>query len=385
MHVNHAAAAIEVAVPRVFTNLYPDLVAFDNLFQAYRQAARGKRGRPPAAAFESDLECNLLALQRELTERTYRPGGYYSFYIRDPKHRLVSAAPFRDRVVHHALCNVIDPIFERTFIGDSYANRPGKGTHGALDRAQQLARRYRYVLQCDVRQYFPSIDHACLRAILARKIADPDVLWLIDVILAGGDGVLRDEYTQVYFPGDDLFAAVRPRGLPIGNLTSQLWANVYLNELDQLVKRQLRCPAYLRYVDDFLLFADDKRVLWQWKDAIRERLGELRLTLHERSSTVYPVATGIPFLGFRVYPDHKRLKRRNGVAFGRRLRRYRAAVQRGEMDRETCRQRVRGWIAHAAHGDTWGLRWCLLNPTLNLSRRKSGGRGMRNAAARAED
>lgn len=160
------------------------------------------------AAFERDLEVNLLRLQRELAEHSYRPGGYYSFHIRDPKHRLVSAAPFRDRVVHHALCNVTEPLFERTFIGDSYANRLGKGTHRALDRAQQFARCFLYVLQCDVREFSPSIDHACLRAVLARKITDPDVLWLIDAILDNGADVLRDEYRMVYFPGDDLLEAV---------------------------------------------------------------------------------------------------------------------------------------------------------------------------------
>ena len=353
---------------KIYRNLYPDLVRFDHLWQAYRQAARGKRGKAPVATLEMDLEANLLRLQRELAERSYRPGGYRSFHIRDPKHRLVSAAPFRDRVVHHALCNLIEPIFERTFIGDSYANRVGKGTHRALDRAQQLARRFPYVLQCDVREFFPSIDHACLRGILARKLADPDLLWLIDAILDSGTEVLRDEYTPVYFPGDDLFALSRPRGLPIGNLTSQFWANVYLNELDQLVKRVLRCPAYVRYVDDLLLFADDKRLLWRWKDAIRDKLAELRLTLHERSSTVYPVATGIPFLGFRVYPDHRRLKRRNGVAFARRLRRYRTAVAAGELDFAAFRERVGGWIAHAGHGDTWGLRRALLHEPITLSR-----------------
>ena len=295
-----------------------------------------------------------------MVAQTYQPGPYHSFYIRDPKHRLISAAPFRDRVVHHALCNVIEPIFERTFIGDSYANQVGKGTHRALDRAQAFARRYRYVLQCDVEQFFPSVDLALLRGILARKIADPGVLWLADRIMDGGAGVLANEYAMVYFPGDDLFAVNRPRGLPIGNLTSQFWANVYLNELDQFVKRQLHCPAYVRYVDDFLLFADDKRQLWTWKNAIRERLAGLRLTLHERESTVYPVATGIPFLGFRVYPDHRRLKRRNGVAFARRLRAWRAEIAKGKLRVADLSPRVQGWVAHAAHGDTWRLRRALL-------------------------
>jgi hypothetical protein len=186
-------------------------------------------------------------------------------------------------------------------------------------------------------------------------------MWLVDQILNGGAGILKDEYEMVYFPGDDLFAVERPRGLPIGNLTSQFWANVYLNELDQFVKRQLRCPAYLRYVDDFLLFADDKRQLWAWKDAIRGFLTGLRLTIHERESTVYPVVTGIPFLGFRVYPTHRRLKRRNGVAFARRLRLWRKQVARGELAPADLTPRVRGWTAHAAHGNTWRLRRALLS------------------------
>ncbi|MDG4597347.1 MAG: reverse transcriptase domain-containing protein [Candidatus Contendobacter sp.] len=346
---------------KVYRDLYPALTDFQNLLCAYRKAASGKRRQSQVAGFEFEREKHLLQLQRELRAKTYRPGPYQSFYIRDPKRRLVSAAPFRDRVVHHALCNIIEPLFERTFIGDSYANRVGKGTHRALDRAQAFARRYRYVLQCDVREFFPSVDHAGLRAVIARTIADPDVLWLIDAILDNGADVLRDEYTMVYFPGDDLFAINRPRGLPIGNLTSQFWANVYLNELDQLVKRVLRCPAYLRYVDDFLLFADDKPTLWAWKKAVRECLAELRLTLHERSSTVYPVTAGIPFLGFRLYPAHRRLRRRNGVAFSRRLRRWRAAVARGDMDLKQMGRQIQGWVAHAAHGDTWGLRRALLS------------------------
>jgi retron-type reverse transcriptase len=349
-----------------YGNLYPHIVTFENLYTAFRKAAKGKRGQPNVAAFEFDLEHNLLTLQDELLQQTYRPGAYRSFTIHDPKKRLISAAPFRDRVVHHALCNVIEPLFERTFIGDSYANRKGKGTHAALDRAQALARRYPYVLQCDVVQFFPSIDHRRLYDILARKLADEDVCWLIDQILTSGRDVLRDEYELVYFAGDDLFAANRPRGLPIGNLTSQFWGNVYLNELDQFVKRTLHCRGYARYVDDFLLFADSKRQLWVWKDAVQTKLADLRLTLHERSSTVYPVTNGIPFLGFHVYPTHRRLKRRNGVAFARRYRKLRRAAARGEITREELDRRVQGWLAHAAHGDTYGLRRSLLKESITL-------------------
>ena len=197
---------------KTYRNLYPKVSDWDNLYLAYRKARKGKRGRPPAATFEYDLESNLVQLRQELATKTYTPGDYYSFYIHEPKRRLISAAPFRDRVVHHALCNVIEPIFERGFIHDSYANRVDKGTHRALDRAQQFARRFRYVLQCDVRQFFPSIDHAILRNILARKIADKDVLWLIDRILESGIGVLSEQYDMHWFPGDDLLAISRPLG-----------------------------------------------------------------------------------------------------------------------------------------------------------------------------
>ncbi len=347
-----------------YKQLYAQIVSFENLFAAYRKAAKGKRGQANVADFEFNLETNLLQLQAELYSHAYRPGAYRSFYINDPKHRLISAAPFRDRVVHHALCNVIEPIFERTFIGDSYANRKGKGTHAALDRAQHFARHAPYVLQCDIRQFFPSVDLHLLRTLLARKIADEKTLGLIDLILESGAGILQDEYEMVYFPGDDLLAANRPRGLPIGNLTSQFWANVYLNVLDQHVKRHLRCQAYLRYVDDFLIFSKSKRQLWAWKDAVRECLADLRLTMHERSSTVYPVINGIPFLGFHVYPTHRRLKRRNGVAFARRYRKCRAAAARGALSPDELDRRIQGWIAHAAHGDTYGLRRALLAPPI---------------------
>jgi RNA-directed DNA polymerase len=210
-----------------------------------------------------------------------------------------------------------------------------------------------------VRQYFPSIDHAVLRAILARKIADADVLWLIDRILESGSGVLSEEYAMVYFPGDDLFATLRPRGLPIGNLTSQFWANCYLNPFDHFVKRELHCAAYLRYVDDFLLFADDKRTLWHWREAIIARLACLRLTVHEERACPYPVGAGIPFLGFIVFPTHRRLKRRKGIHFRRRLKLLLARYREGEIELDRVHASVRGWIDHVRYGDTWGLRRAL--------------------------
>jgi retron-type reverse transcriptase len=341
--------------------MYETLACWENLLTAYRNAAAGKRGRPDVAAFEHRLEDNLFALQAELLAGGYRPGGYRSFLVHEPKRRLISAAPFRDRVAHHALCNLVEPVFDRTFTADSFANRRGKGTHRAVRQCQRLARRYRYVLQCDVRQFFPSIDHAILQAEIARKVRDPRILALADRILASGRGVLSEEYRMVYFPGDDLFAVDRPRGLPIGNLTSQLWANVYLSPIDHFVKRELRCPGYVRYVDDLLLFGDDKPRLWQCKRQLEHRLERLRLTLHPGAHP-RPVSEGIPFLGFVTFPDRRRLKRRKGIAFQRRLKRLRELEAAGELPADAVQASIAGWVGHVRHGNTVGLRKAVLGP-----------------------
>jgi RNA-directed DNA polymerase len=341
---------------KTYRNLYPQVYEFENLFYAYRQARRGKRGKGSVAAFIRSQEQELLALQDELQTQTYAPGPYQSFYIHEPKRRLISAAPFRDRVVHHALCQVSEPVWERRFIADTYANRSRKGTHRAPDRAQYFSRRYTYVLQCDVRQFFPSIDLELLHATLEEHIADRDLLWLCDRILLSGDGVLSEQYEMVYFPGDDLFAALRPRGLPIGNLTSQFWANVYLNEFDHFVKRQLCCPAYLRYVDDFLLFADSKQQLHDWRLALIAKMAELRLTLHEQRAQIFPTRTGLPFLGFRLYPDYRRVKARKAIAFRRRLCSQVQEVVAGRLELSRLDASIQGWVNHVRYADTWGLR-----------------------------
>jgi RNA-directed DNA polymerase len=345
---------------KTYKHLYPQVCDFENLYTAYRAARKGKRSQEAVADFEMNAGENLLVLQEELAAKTYTPGPYRSFYIHDPKRRLISAAPFRDRVVHHALCRVIEPIFEARFIADSYANRKGKGTHRALDRCQQFARQYPFVLQCDVRQFFPSIDHIILQAQLERRIVDADVHWLVGRILQSGVGVLTEEYALHLFPGDDLFAACRPRGLPLGNLTSQFWANVYLDPLDQFVKRQLKCAAYLRYVDDLLLFAQDKATLHTWRSEVIDFAAGLRLTLHEERAQVYPVDAGIPFLGFQVLPYRRRLKRRKGIAFQRRLKRLARAYAGGEISLDQLTTSIQGWVAHARYGQTLGLRRAML-------------------------
>ncbi len=349
-------------MPKTFKHLYPQVCTYENLYAAFRAARKnGKRKKAQVAAFELNLEDELLRLQEELTNKTYRPGAYHNFYVYERKRRKISAAPFRDRVVHHALCRVIQPIFDARMMHDSYACRLKKGTHRALDRAQHFSRAHPYALQCDVAQFFPSIDHAILRGMLARFIADDDVLWLIDQLLASGKDVLVDEYEPQYFPGDDLFAVNRPRGLPIGNLTSQFWANVYLNELDYFVKHELHCAAYVRYADDFILFGDDKSLLCEWRRQIIRFLETLRLRLHEARASIFPTRDGFTFLGFRVFPDHRRLRNDNARLFARRLRAMNQAYARREISLDKMTERVISWVAHARHGNTYRLRTHIFN------------------------
>ena len=330
-------------------DLWERVIAWDNLWLAFRKAARGKRGCLPAAHFEHQVADRLIRLQAELRSGTYTPGGYTHFYIHEPKRRKISAAPFRDRVVHHALCNVIEPVLDRTFIAHSYANRNGKGTHRAIDHLQACAQKHRYFLRMDIVRHFPSLDHALLRAELATVIRDARVLWLIDRILASGAGALADEYRMVYFPGDDLFAVNRPRGLPIGSLTSQFWSNCFMNPLDHFVVDTLRCTAYLRYVDDFVVFSSSKRELWAWKRQIQANLAGLRLTAHPGAQVV-PVAEGIPWLGWIIWPHRRRLKARNAVKFSRRLRHNLDLYHAGQISFAELDSSVQGWINHVRYG-----------------------------------
>ncbi len=342
---------------KTYKHLYPQVWAFENLVTAFEQARRGKPKTPELCAFEYNLEANLFALQEELQTHTYRPGPYHHFYIHEPKKRKVSAAPFRDRVVHHALCNVIEPIFEARFIFDSYACRVGKGTHRALARCQEFLRQNPYAFQADIQKFFPSVDHQILLDILARRIKDAEVMDLIRLILASGEGVLADEYVMEWFRGDDLLSPLeRPRGLPIGNLTSQFWANVYLNELDTFVKHTLRCRYYVRYVDDLIVFGHDKAELHRVREQIAGFLERLRLRLHPRKQRVYPVTTGVDFLGFISFPQRRKIRRDNVKRFMRRLRRFQRRYAAGEMTLGQIERSLQSWIAHSRYADSYRLR-----------------------------
>lgn len=342
---------------KTYNNLFSEIATFENLYLAYRQARKGKRAKAPVADFELNFESQLIKLQEELLSLTYKPGAYRNFIVYEPKKRLVSAAPFRDRVVHHALCRVIEPIWEARFHSKSYACRMGKGTHAAIDQAHKWVRRYPYVFHGDIVKYFPSVDHQILMGLITKKIRDPKVIWLAQTILDTGRDIQPQEQPLLYFPGDDLFAALRPRGLPIGNLTSQFWANVYLNELDTFVTQELHCHAYLRYMDDFLLFSDSKAELNSWKKAIRDFLvAWLRLMMHENKSVVIPTWTGLDFCGMVLFPEKRRLRRTNINHFLKRFKMQRRLYAEGQMSLGEVTRSVESWIAHAAHADSWHLR-----------------------------
>ena len=350
---------------KTYRHLYVQIYQFEHLLEAYHKARRGKRRRPDVAAFEFRREQQLWQLADDLREQRYRPGRYRTFHVVEHgKHRCISAAPFRDRVVHHAICMLIEPIWEQRFIHDSYASRPEKGTHAALDRAQHFARGHRYVLQLDVQQFFPSVDHAILRGLLAHHIADERMLWLIDRVLAGGAHVLRHEYDMVYFPGDDMFAATRPRGLPIGNQTSQFWANVYLHPLDMFIKQELHCRAYVRYCDDMLLFAQDKATLHRWREQVIAQAAQMRLTLHENRAQPRPVSHGIPFLGWIVFPYRRRVKPMIVRRLSRRFRRLREQYALGPCTLADLKSSMMGWLGHVQHGNTRALRRSLLRSNI---------------------
>lgn len=333
---------------KTFRNLYPDITDFANMLSAARKAARGKKKTSELLAFFCRFEDELCSLQRELLDKSWKPGSYSTFFIYAPKHRMISAAPFRDRVVHHALMNGIAPLMENSMIFDTYANRKGKGTHQAIARYQHYLRRYRYVLKIDIRKFFPSIDHAILKSLLHRVITCKDTRWLIDTVI---DNSNPQDSPLEYFSGDSLFTPLERRtGLPIGNLTSQFFANYYLNGFDHYVKETLHCRGYVRYVDDCALFADSRELLWEWKNMIERRLEGLRLKLNQQRTSLYPATEGRPFLGQIVYPSYRLLPSAHVRAFRKRLKKLEAA------DHEKRRSSVAGWAGHARQADTRRLR-----------------------------
>ncbi len=315
------------------------------------KARRGKSCRPDVEAWWLRRETEVLRLREELLSGTYQPGGYRFFEIHEPKRRLIAAAPFRDRVVHHALCNRMAPVLERRFIARSFSCQLGKGTTAARECCRRLVNRHRFVLKCDVSKFFPNIDHEVLFGKLAQYLECPGVRELIRRLL--GSYRTGPEVAVPLFAGDDVVAAAaRPRGLPIGNLTSQLWGNFYLDGLDHWVTEAERHGAYLRYTDDFLVFGDDKARLWELREGVRRQLAALRLKLAEPKSRLLAAAEGVPFCGFRFLPG---LRPRILGATKRRFERRRVALYaRGDMGR--LGESVFAWYQFSREGNSQGLR-----------------------------
>lgn len=327
---------------RTIKNVWRQIVSWENLLLAAHRAEKGKRRKHNVARFNMNRERRVFQLQEDLVSWRYKPGPYREFTVYERKPRVICAAPFRDRIVHHALCNVIEPVFDRTFINDSYACRVGKGTHAAADRYTEFSRKKRYVLKLDIRQYFPSIDHGILYQELSRGICDKDVLWLIRLILAS--------------KGDDGSLWPSGKGIPIGNLTSQFFANVYLNRFDHWMKEEMGCTYYLRYVDDMVILSDSKHWLHDLITPAKEKLASLRLTIHPRKCTVFPVNEGCDFMGYWIWPNHRRLRSDNGRRFTRRLKTMADRYRTGEIQLDQVSSSVASWTGHASHADTWALR-----------------------------
>ena len=337
----------------IMTSLYDQLCLMKNLRKSYKKARKGKGIKWYVREFESDLEKNLLQLQKELHKQIYEPRSMKTFTIPDPKTRVISASAFRDRVVHHALCNIIEPIFDKSFIYDSYANRKDKGTHAALERFDYFVRKvslngkllskakdnnqiYGYALKADIKHYFDSVDHDVMMHSISRKIQDGKVIWLIKKIL------------------DNHFT--KGKGMPIGNLTSQFFANVYLNELDYFVKHRLKAKYYIRYVDDFVILDASKEKLESYKAAINEFLKSIKLELHPQKSKVVPLQKGVKLLGFRAFYKYKLPKKGNVRRIRSRISHFIDLYKDDVIDKPEIFESVEGWNAYVVHANSYKLR-----------------------------
>lgn len=319
-------------------NIFEEIISLENLFLAWKEFKAGKSSKQDIQEFEFNLEDNIFQLHEDLKGRSYIHSFYASFYVTDPKLRHIHKACVRDRVLHHAIFRILYPIFDRNFIYDSYSCRLGKGTHRAVNRLESFARklsrsnrRITYALKCDVRKFFDSVDKTILTKIIANKIKDNDFLWLILKIL-------------------NSFSKIPGKGLPLGNVTSQILANIYLNELDQYVKHCLKVKYYLRYCDDFVILGRDPHHLLELAFKINEFLGEhLALSLHPDKVILRKYRQGIDFLGYVVLPYHRimRTKTRNRIV--KRILDKREAVDGNLISQESLKQSLNSYLGILKH------------------------------------
>jgi len=318
-------------------SLWDQIVSFTNLELAYKKARLGCRFTNEVLRFTYYYERNMIRLQKELQSGNWQPGKVKNFVVYEPKRREIEAPSFKDRIVHHALCNIIMPILENGMSGFSYACRKGKGNLAAVKQAQRYSYIYSYVMQCDIANFFASIDIVRLGEILARKINDVSVNMLIQRIL-------------------NVKRSVHHSGLPLGFLTSQVFANVYLTSLDDFIKRSLGIKGYIRYMDDFLLFSSDKQLLNQARRGLQIFLSKTDLSLKIGTGQIYPTNCGIPFLGYRIFPSHILLKKANINRFRRRI----SQLEQEDREKSLC-----GWQSYAMWADVPFLYFDMMVPDGN--------------------
>lgn len=318
-------------MPKTHNNIWETIISWDNLYAAYLEARKGKRYKNQVLSFSEHLEENLITIQNELIWKEWQPVDFRSFMVREPKPRQINAPVFRDRVVHHALVRVIEPLFDRKFIHRSCACRPHRGTYFAIKETEKMVSnpRNKYVLKADVSGYFPSVDHDVLKKIMRRTISDRNALWLIDAIIdGGGDG---------------------DKGIPIGSLTSQLFANIYLDDLDHFITDEMGYGRYIRYMDDFLLFHDNKEELKKTRDVIEEYLlKKLKLQLNHRTQ-VKPLSQGVDFCGYRTFRTHVLPRKRNVKRAKNRLKKLAEKVNSGEENIEILKPPLMSFLGYMKH------------------------------------
>lgn len=276
---------------------FEDIISMDNLLEAWKEFIRGKRNKRDVQEFSFRLMDNIIALHQDLSSRNYRHGGYRAFNISDPKPRNIHKASVRDRLLHHAIYRILYPFFDKTFISDSFSCRKNKGTHKALNRFKAFGHKVSrndtrtcWVLKCDIRKFFANIDHKILLDILDSRIPDKNIIRLLQEII-------------------ESFSIKPGVGLPLGNLTSQLLVNVYMDEFDRFVKYELKAKYYIRYADDFVILSADKNRLERLIPLITNFLGEkLRLNLHPQKVIIKTFASGVDFLGWVHFSDHRVLR-----------------------------------------------------------------------------
>lgn len=326
-----ATASIIFCEGKMFSQIYD----YENLLRSWKQTCRLKKYREDMMIFRRNLDENLIIIQNELIWKTYKVSGYRNYVIYEPKKRLISSLPVRDRIVQHALVNVIEPGIDKQFIYDSHACRVGHGLKTAVDRFIKFSKANKYCLKCDITAYFPSIDHDVLKRLFRMKIQCEETLWLIDNILD---------------------STCSP-GLPIGNLLSQLSANLYLHELDLYVKHKLGIRFYLRYMDDFVVFSDSRRDLYQIKNCMREFLiKRLHLTLSERKSILYETSKGVDYCGFRCFSTHAVVKKDTRKKNYKRMKELSAALQDGAITPEEFSESLLSIIGHSFYSRNYSYR-----------------------------